>query len=76
MSAVVYVANRCHQCALVKDFVKESSIKADVYNVDLTNKKPPIDVFVYPALFVGPKLIAYGEDIITYFKNQIAEKEN
>lgn len=74
MSAVVYVANWCHQCGLVKEFLKKSSIDADVYNVDLTNRKPPIDVFVYPALFVDSKLIAYGEDIIAYFEKQIAEK--
>ena len=73
MKPVVFLANRCHQCDLVKSYVKKSGVDADIYNVDLTSKKPPIDVFVYPALFVDSKLIAYGEDIITYFENQIVK---
>lgn len=74
MRPTIYLANRCHQCDLVKTYVKKSGVDADIYNVDLTNKKPPIDVFVYPALFVDCNLVAYGEDIITYFENQLAKK--
>lgn len=74
MRPTIYLANRCHQCDLVKTYVKKSGVDADIYNVDLTNKKPPIDVFVYPALFMGSNLVAYGEDIITYFENQLAKK--
>jgi len=58
----------------VKKFVKKSGVDADIYNVDLSSKKPPIDVFVYPALFVDSKLMAYGEDIIAYFENKLANK--
>lgn len=74
MKPTIYLANRCHQCEMVKTFVEKSGVDADIYNVDVTNKKPPVDVFVYPALFVDSKLIAYGEDIITYFKNQLVKK--
>ena len=71
MRPAIYVANRCHQCGLVKDFVKNSGVDTDIYNVDLSTAKPPIDIFIYPALFVDSKLIAYGEDIISYFEEQI-----
>ncbi len=74
MRPTIYLANWCHQCALVKDFVKKSGVDADIYNVDMSNQKPPIDVFVYPALFVDSKLVAYGEDIIAYFENRLANK--
>ncbi len=71
MKPTIYVANRCHQCGLVKDFVKKSGIETDIYNVDLTNEKPPMDIFIYPALFVDAKLVAYGEDIISYFEKEL-----
>ncbi|MCF8276851.1 MAG: hypothetical protein K9J17_08960 [Flavobacteriales bacterium] len=68
MKPVIYVANWCHQCGLVKDFVRSSGIDADIYNVDLQHVQPPHDIFVYPALFVDTTLMAYGEDIIDYLK--------
>ena len=58
-----------HQCAMVKDFVKNSGVKTDIFNVDLSGAKPPVDTFVYPALFVDSKLIAYGEAIINTLKD-------
>jgi glutaredoxin len=69
MKPVIYVANGCHQCDMVKDFVRESGLEVDIYNVDLQQANPPLDVFVYPALFVNAQLVAYGEDIIDYLKN-------
>ncbi|MGK0383679.1 MAG: hypothetical protein ACJAVL_000409 [Bacteroidia bacterium] len=74
MRPTVYVANRCHQCDLIKRFVQKSGLDADIYDMDLSNKKPPIDIFAYPALFVDSKLMAYREDIITNFKNQLVNK--
>ncbi|MGB0369170.1 MAG: glutaredoxin domain-containing protein [Flavobacteriales bacterium] len=71
MKPIIYVANRCHQCAMVKDFVKKSGVDTDIYNVDLSTAKPPIDIFVYPALFMESKLVAYGEDIIDYFEKEL-----
>ncbi len=71
MKPTIYVANRCHQCGMVKDFVKKSGIDTNIYNVDLSTAQPPIDIFVYPALFIDSKLVAYGEDIIAYFQNQL-----
>ena len=71
MKPVIYRANRCHQCGMVKDFVKKSGVDTDIHNVDLTTAVPPKDIFVYPALFIGADLIAYGEDIISYYQNKL-----
>jgi len=71
MTPVIYVANRCHQCGMVKDFVKKSGVETKIYNVDLQKAQPPIDIFVYPALFIDTKLVAYGEDIIAYFNENL-----
>lgn len=71
MKPVIYVANRCNQCAMVKGFVKKSGVETDIFNVDLQNVRPPMDIFVYPALFIGAELVAYGEDIITYFQDNL-----
>ena len=71
MKPVIYIANRCHQCGMVKDFVKKSGVDTDIHNVDLTTAVPPKDIFVYPALFIGTELVAYGEDIIRYYQNKL-----
>jgi glutaredoxin len=71
MKPTIYLANNCHQCALVKAFVKESGVDTDIHNVDLSTVQPPKEVFVYPVLFVGTDLIAYGEDIIDYYKKKL-----
>lgn len=70
MKPVVYVANNCHQCGLVKDFIQRSGLEVDIYNVDMQMVSPPMDIFVYPALFVNTQLMAYGEDIIDYFEKK------
>jgi hypothetical protein len=51
--------------------VRNSGVETDIYNVDLQNVKPPMDIFVYPALFMDSKLVAYGEDIIAYFNDKL-----
>jgi glutaredoxin len=71
MKPVIYVANRCHQCEMVKEFAIKSGVTTDIHNVDMTVATPPKDVFVYPALFIGEELIAYGEDIIDYYKKNL-----
>lgn len=71
MRPVIYTANGCHQCQMVKDFVKRTGVETDIYNVDLQHAVPPKEIFVYPALFIGTDLIAYGEDIVDYYKNEL-----
>ena len=71
MKPVIYIANNCHQCGMVKEFVRKSGVDTDIYNVDLQNAVPPMDVFVYPALFIDLTLVAYGEDIISYYEKKL-----
>jgi len=71
MKPVVYTAENCHQCQMVKDFVENSRVETEIKNVDHQNEVPPKDIFVYPALFIGSELVAYGEDIIKYYKNKL-----
>lgn len=71
MKPVVYTAENCHQCQLVKDFVENSNIDTDVKNVDIQNEIPPKEIFIYPALFIDNELVAYGEDIIRYYKSKL-----
>ena len=56
---------------MVTDYVKKSGIETEIYNVDLQNVRPPINIFVYPALFMDAELVAYGEDIIAYFEERL-----
>jgi len=56
---------------MVKDFVSKSGVPTQIHNVDLGFGRPPIDVFVYPVLFIDNRLIAYGEDIIRYYKENL-----
>jgi glutaredoxin len=71
MKPVIYVANKCHQCGMVKSFVNKSGVETSIHNVDLSTSIPPKEVFVYPVLFLGEELIAYGEDIIDYYKKNL-----
>lgn len=71
MRPVIYIANSCHQCGIVKEFVRKSAVDTDIYNVDLQNVVPPMDVFAYPVLFIDSKLVAYGADIISYYENKL-----
>lgn len=71
MTPVIYTANRCHQCLMVKEFVRNTGVETDIFNVDLQEVTPPEEIFVYPALFIGTNLIAYGEDIVDYYKNKL-----
>lgn len=62
----LYIAENCHQCAEVSGWVKENSPETIITNVDKGGDKPPISIFIYPALFEGDGLIAYGEDIVPF----------
>lgn len=67
MSLTLYVADNCHQCAQVSEWVSENS-DLRILNVDKGEGNPPIPTFIFPALFDGDGLKAYGEDIIPLLK--------
>lgn len=63
MTYTLYIAENCHQCEEVVDFMNERKLNYDSINVDLSDKKPPIDLFAFPALFREDTLLCYGTDI-------------
>jgi hypothetical protein len=70
MTFKLYIAENCHQCALVSKWVKENT-EVSILNVDLDGVKPPIPTFIFPALFQNDGLKAYGEDIIPILKRNL-----
>jgi hypothetical protein len=70
MSRVLYVAENCHQCALVGGWVREHT-DIEIKNVDTGTERPPIQIFIYPALFENDGLKAYGDDIIPLLKRNL-----
>jgi hypothetical protein len=70
MTYTLFIAENCHQCQEVLDGINELQLKIEIINVDLDQKKPPIDVFAFPALFNGDILLRYGSDILAYLKKK------
>ena len=68
MSLTLYVADNCHQCAQVSEWVKANS-SVTILNVDKGEGNPPFPVFIFPALFENDGLKAYGEDIVPALKH-------
>jgi len=66
----LFVGENCHQCEDISNFLKINNISYREINVDLTDEKPPIQLFAFPALFKGQILLRYGSDIKKYFKNK------
>ncbi len=71
MSYTLYIGENCHQCSDVLEFINESNVIIEVINTDLTNQKPPISLFAYPALFEDEILLCYGSDIKNYLSKKI-----
>jgi len=70
MRYTLYVGENCHQCADVLEFMESEQIEFEKINVDHTDKKPPIPLFAFPALFENEELMCYGSDIINYLKKK------
>jgi len=68
MSYTLFVGENCHQCSEVASYLKEVQIEVEKVNIDQSTQEPPVNVFAFPVLFKGKELIAYGSDIIDYFK--------
>jgi len=66
MTYTLYIAENCHQCAEVVNFMNDKKVNYNSINVDLTDKKPPIDIYAFPALFSEETLLCYGTDIMCF----------
>lgn len=67
MKRILYIADNCHQCDMVSDWVRNNTDIA-IINLDHDEHDPPISIFIFPALFENNELKAYGEDIIGALK--------
>ena len=70
MIYTLYIAENCHECEEVTDYISASGIELTIINVDKQDEKPPIQVFAFPALFKGDILLRYGSDIMEFFEKQ------
>ncbi len=68
MSYTLYTGNNCTQCKAVIDFLIAQGVSYEEVNIDEGDKKPPVKLFIFPALFKNNTLIAYGVDIIDALK--------
>ncbi len=68
MSYTLYIGDDCHECDEVVDFIKANGTEIRVVNIDQENETPPVKVYIRPSLFKDGDLVAYGSDIIGYFK--------
>jgi glutaredoxin len=66
MSYTLFVGDNCHECAEVIAFLEQENFEHRQVNIDHEEEKPPLEIFVYPALFKGKELICYGSDIKRY----------
>ena len=69
MKYTVYISNHCIVCDKVLKFLEKEKIDCKVVNVEKDNITPPVNLLVFPALFLGKRLVAYGEDIIGKFRS-------
>lgn len=70
MTYTLFVADDCHQCDEVADFVRAKYPEVDIIDIDHSTLRPPADTFVFPALFDQEQLLAYGQDIIAYLSSK------
>ena len=63
----LYIVNNCDSCDRVIAYPETNGIDCKI--VTYEDEKPVMPIFIFPALFYNDRLIAYGDDIITYFNN-------
>ena len=67
----VYINNYCNSCERVTEFLMTHNIPCEIINMSNHNKQPPQNgLMIYPALYSGNTLLAYGDDIIQKLMNK------
>lgn len=64
----LYYRKLCHDCESVKAFMEDKNISFSYIDCEEKGSEPPLPIFATPALFKEDELLAYGVDIIQYFK--------
>ena len=60
----IYIRTNCRSCQRIAQFIKEKRINIRLINIDNQDEKLPARLMIFPALLLGNKIIAYGDDII------------
>jgi glutaredoxin len=66
-SYTLCVSAFCPSCKRVIGLLQDMNVKVEIKDVQLEKN---CQVSIIPALFKGNKLIAYGKDIVYYFKKR------
>ena len=69
MKYTIYINDHCIGCDKVLNFIEKENIDCEVINIEKGGTAPAVNLLVFPALFIGKRLIAYGEDIIGKLKS-------
>ena len=65
LSYKIYITRDCPACERVETFVLNKSIDCEIIMIDDPTKNTLIELpIIFPALFQGKELLAYGDDII------------
>ncbi|MBL4754191.1 MAG: hypothetical protein JKY52_11450 [Flavobacteriales bacterium] len=65
MSYKIYITRDCPACERVETFIVNQSVDCEIIMIDDPCHTNLIELpIIYPALFQGKKLLAYGDDII------------
>ena len=64
----VYYRKLCHDCDSVKEYLDDKNISYSYIDCEGKESSPPVPIMITPALFKEDELLAYGTDIIHYFK--------
>jgi glutaredoxin-related protein len=69
MNLVLYIAENCHDCAEVLSACERLGFDFPVLNYDLDDvTDAPLNLYAFPALCDGDRVLAYGIDVISYLE--------
>ena len=69
----LYVTDQCVACTIAVEFIEENKIECRVVHlVSGARDQGEANILVFPALIKSGNLIAYGKDIIGYFKKRFS----
>lgn len=67
MNYTLYTRNNCKACNKVLSYLNSKQLAFNIINLDKETQDSSSGIFIVPALFNSNKLLAYGQDIETYF---------
>jgi len=68
MEYTLYIGKKCHQCQDMIEFLRVNKVSFRTVHVQKDKERPPIDLFIFPALMHDDRLLCYGTDIVNYIE--------